>query len=193
MTHFPVAVILPEDVPLEFDAIDEALTKLLAPFDEQGEWGAEGTKWDWWVLGGRWRGELLSANGTKGIGGRSGTFDNPPQFVGGVDALPIGDIDWEGMYAARREVVRGWYQEIMAEGDRFHDVGDKTEEEYIQSHTPFRPQAILLDGEWMEPGEMGWFGIGSDLREDKDWLKKWEDTISKTAKNRILAIVDCHV
>lgn len=126
MSHFPVAVILEEDVPFDRSSVEEALTRVLAPFDEQGEWGAEETKWDWWVLGGRWRGELLPVGGV-GIEGRSGAFDNPPQLIGGVDALLLKDVDWEGMYAARREVVRGWYWEIKAGGDPFGDTRGKTE------------------------------------------------------------------
>lgn len=190
MTHFPVAVILPAGTGM--DDVDQVLTEVLAPYDEQGEWFAQGSKWDWWVIGGRWRGELLTTN-HSGIEGESGVYDNPPTNPGGVDVARLGDIDWEGMYAARREVVKGWYQEIKAEGDRFNDLNGLDEEGYLKAHAPFRPQAILMDGEWREAGEMGWFGVGGDKRNDEEWLKIWEETIAKTDKDRILAIVDCHV
>ena len=50
MTHFTVtAVVTAKDA-----GTAEARAKLLMePFNECGEWSAKGTRWDWWVIGGR--------------------------------------------------------------------------------------------------------------------------------------------
>lgn len=191
MTHFPVAVLLPPHI--ELSELELAVTEVLAPYDEDGRWGADGTHWDWWVIGGRWRGELLPiANPQLIFIGRSGTYDNPPLYPNGVDALRLREVDWEGMYATRRELVRGWYRDLK-QSDPFHDLRGMSEEDYLKAHVPFRPHAIVVDGRWEQPEEMGWFGVGSELREDRVWLDRWEEVISKSDQDSILVIVDCHV
>lgn len=37
---------------------EEEITRLLAPYDENDEWFREGSRWDWWVVGGRFTGSL---------------------------------------------------------------------------------------------------------------------------------------
>src|SRR5512134_703677 len=53
MTHYPTVVFVKGA-----DPIAEA-ERLLAPFDENEEFFREGSRWDWWVLGGRWDGAML--------------------------------------------------------------------------------------------------------------------------------------
>ena len=44
------------------DDIEAAVSHEMAPFDENGEWFGEGTRWDWWQSGGRYEGRLLGGN-----------------------------------------------------------------------------------------------------------------------------------
>ena len=76
-------------------------------------------QWDWWTLGGRWRGMLRVKAGRKGTTGDPGTFealgmdkrDRP-----GVDQARKGDLDIEAMrldaVAQRRSAVREAYQKV---------------------------------------------------------------------------------
>lgn len=51
MSHFSTWVLIEDGAEVE-----PRVTELLAPYD--GEWFADGSRWDWWQLGGRWTGSL---------------------------------------------------------------------------------------------------------------------------------------
>lgn len=55
-----------------------------------------GSRWDWWSLGGRWRGMLLTKDGS-GSHGEPGAFDNGSMRPGGVDACQMKNLDIEAM------------------------------------------------------------------------------------------------
>jgi len=54
MTHFGVIVIVPPGT----EDIDAAIERLMKPYDENGEWGRDGSRWDWYQRGGRFTGLL---------------------------------------------------------------------------------------------------------------------------------------
>lgn len=72
MSHFTVTVALPARIA----DVQAALTEALNPFDEDLEveqyeddgetyWHNPQAKWDWWTIGGRWRGKFLIREGAK--------------------------------------------------------------------------------------------------------------------------------
>lgn len=67
-----------------------------------GHWTNPNAKWDWWVAGGRWSGQLLLKSGGEG-----------------VDVARVGDIDLNAMkvrnVAKRRERVEGYIADVMEE------------------------------------------------------------------------------
>lgn len=82
-------------------------------------------KWDWWVVGGRWRGMLRLKPGAVGRAGDLDTFDRlavidgkKPREVEGVDQARMSDLDLEAMrldaVAERREAVRAAYDRVSA-------------------------------------------------------------------------------
>lgn len=54
-------------------------------------------KWDWWEVGGRWRGFFKAREGANGVLGEPGVFGNDAR-PGYVDSLYVEDIDWLGMW-----------------------------------------------------------------------------------------------
>lgn len=93
--------------------------------DRYGYWSNPDSKWDWYQLGGRWRGLLKAKEGVVGVEGESGIFDDDGR-EGYYDQLRKGDIDWNGMvederkrltelFAKIKEVVAG--REIPAPWD----------------------------------------------------------------------------
>lgn len=52
---------------------------------------------------------------------------------------------------------------------------------------------ITPDGEWVEQGEMGWFGIGSNEMDDDEWDAKFREYLKTLDKDIILTQVDCHI
>ncbi len=53
--------------------------------------------------------------------------------------------------------------------------------------------AILKDGEWVEQGEMGWFGVSSNNKTDEEWKNKVNEIISSLEEDEKLTVVDCHI
>lgn len=79
------------------------------------------SKWDWWEIGGRYRGRLLSKGGF-GHQGRPGTFNNDTYHQGGSDGLHKGEIDFERMRKLNIEKHLGWIEEAYAKmGDMPRD------------------------------------------------------------------------
>lgn len=69
--------------------------------DSNGVWQEYSTynpksKWDWYALGGRWKGMLKLKAGAEGTQGEPGAFGNSSP-EGWVDQAYKGDIDWQGM------------------------------------------------------------------------------------------------
>lgn len=86
--------------------------------DEDGIWRRYSThnpdsKWDWYVLGGRWSGNFirLKPNAKSGIIGEAGTFENET----GIDAALKGDIDFDAIRKENEEQARKYYQKIAAQ------------------------------------------------------------------------------
>lgn len=84
--------------------------------NENGIWHRYSTynpdsKWDWYVLGGRWSGKFirLKPGATSGVSGVGGAFENEV----GIDAALKSDIDFEAIRQEAEERARKYYQEIV--------------------------------------------------------------------------------
>ena len=59
MSHAAVLVALsPDDVKRAGGDVKEAVAYQMEPFNENGEWFKDGSRWDWWVIGGRFTDRL---------------------------------------------------------------------------------------------------------------------------------------
>jgi len=56
MSHAFCIVALPAS--LNREEIEDAVTVQMAPFYEDGGWFEDGSRWDWWGIGGRYSGFL---------------------------------------------------------------------------------------------------------------------------------------
>ena len=52
---------------------------------------------------------------------------------------------------------------------------------------------VTTDGEWVERGEMGWFGISSNEMNEDEWDAKFREYLKTLDKDIILTLVDCHI
>lgn len=159
------------------------------------------SKWDWYSLGGRWAGGLRVKTPILAIDrGRPGTFDNEIPSSG-VSRARWGDIDWEGIEDARLAERKKWYAEAMEEKDermrafRFDMDPDETEEQYVSRGVSFSTFAILTpEGEWLERGQMGWFGVVHDEKDEEEWKRNWRETVEKyCTPDTIVSVVDVHI
>ena len=189
MSHFTVAV---------FSKTPGDVEGLLAPFIEQvdadspyaefvededrdydenakakGYWRNPRARWDWWEVGGRWRGLLQLRPGKTGytapLDRWHKDFVYPPHRC---DAALVADCDFSPSEARIRQAARLW--EVAVEGDApredeeffspwkpeyyLNRYGDK--ETFIRRESAFSTHAFLTaEGEWHEQGRMGWFGM----------------------------------
>lgn len=52
---------------------------------------------------------------------------------------------------------------------------------------------IAPNGNWIERGQMGWFGISSNDKAEKDWDKEFKEFLKKQDESTIVTLVDCHI
>ncbi|APL99341.1 hypothetical protein [Bordetella phage FP1] len=70
-----------------------------------------------------------------------------------------------------------------------------TREEYIQRASDRATVlfGVLKDGQWVERGEMGWFGCVSDEKDKDTWNRDFNAMLDALPDDTWLAVVDCHI
>ena len=148
------------------------------------------SKWDWYVIGGRFSGMLK--DGHRGL----------------HDCLTVKLIDFSRDEDKYNDAIRFW--EVIIDGDEQRDGENfrsfynvdylkgryKTKENYATIMSQFSTYAVVTpDGEWHAPGEMGWFGCSSENDDEyNDWESNYKKRFIDTADpDWILTIVDCHI
>jgi len=53
--------------------------------------------------------------------------------------------------------------------------------------------AVLKDGKWYQRGEMGWWGIVTDRKEDSQWDIEFNKLIADLPDDTLLSVYDCHI
>lgn len=182
MSHYTVTVVV--DDP-DVEVVGEAM----APYDENGEWFAEGSRWDWWVVGGRWSDLLVDKSGEH------------------VDYARKREVDWEAMAQEQVHALRDEYRahhHLTGKPPFYFDESEKpqpgeSEDAFVQRRfEPFATHALLdRDGKWHENGRMGWFGT---VIEDEDgegehetWPAEYQRLLAEVPDDAWLVIVDAHV
>lgn len=190
MTHFATLV-------LTTSGDDDEVTRLLKPYDENDEWFAEGSRWDWWVIGGRFTG-LLTPDYEPwkdpenfetcwlcgGTGDRAAHRGEPrsPQHPSGCNGCEgTGEMlkhapDWQPCDADRRPVA-----ELQPDSWRF-----------------IPGSLVTPDGKWLEKGRAGWFGTtipdedGNEAKPEEAWRAVVDATLAQYPE-AVAVVVDCHV
>ena len=170
-------------------------------------------KWDWWVVGGRWRNM-----GDNGLFTDLNVFLEEEEIPYWKEELgfKLYDIERE-LGIDRKDLSEEEYDEYIndyiASGNkivRFYDTETKEPKEYYDKKdllTMVKRKkestwAILFPDEgWIEAGEMGWFGISSldmlDLGETEqakqDQYALTDNYLQKYVDTHIGIVVDCHI
>ena len=169
-------------------------------------------KWDWWVVGGRWRNM-----GDNGLFTDISVFSNEKEVPYWTEELgfKLHQIESE-LGIDKKDISREEYYELItdyiASGNpivRFYDDEGNPKEYYDKKEllTMVKRKeetvwAMLFPEEgWIEAGEMGWFGISSldmlDLGETEeakqDQYALTDNLIEKYKDTHIGLVVDCHI
>lgn len=128
------------------------------------------SKWDWWTIGGRWKGFLKLKLGATGVSGEEGVMGS--HFAKGADRADQarkGDIDFDGMRDQAGEKSGAYWDKANAitggesweswgsVRDRICGTGDSFDRARIDEAREFyqgqRPVAALKEG---DPDAFGW-------------------------------------
>lgn len=183
-----------------------------ASFDEEqqdyGYWENPNAKWDWWQIGGRWKGLLKAKDGNKG---EISLVAPIPDREGRCAQAKVGDINFDPDPEVYQKNLRWW--EVVVEdsplraGENKNDflsyytneyliANYKTKELYAKIQSSVVTYAVIMpDGTWYQKGQMGWFGCSSETPDASfEWDMKFkENFIDKADPNWTLTIVDCHI
>ena len=53
--------------------------------------------------------------------------------------------------------------------------------------------ALLKDGVWYEKGEMGWFAIVTNGKDENQWAEEFKKLINELPDDTLLSVYDCHI
>lgn len=181
-------------------------------FDEEeqdyGYWENPNAKWDYWTIGGRWKGFLKAKDGQKG----EASLVMPIRDKQGRYAqAKVKDIDFEPDAVEYQKNIRWWEVVIedapLKQGEDKKDFLSLYKKEYliakyknkelfarIQSSV-ITYAVVMPDGTWYQKGQMGWFGCSSETPDASfEWDMRFkENFIDKADPEWILTIVDCHI
>ena len=174
------------------------------------------SKWDWYQVGGRWAGSIIlkpEAEKTEEPNFSWGWSEEQKLAVKEmprVDQARVKDIEFVNPEAFE-EAMRFW--ELYIDGAKpknakekemienvwykkeFYTERYKDKITYAKCQSTLSTHSVLIDGKWLEKGEMGWFGCSSETdAEALDWELNFYDKILKSLpEEALLTVVDCHI
>lgn len=169
------------------------------------------SKWDWYSLGGRWTGTLKLKEGVKVIKSSEPSwaigYEQPKE--GYTDFAQVKDIDWTPDYTNLEHYKRFWEINVenspLKENEKAEDFRSfynanyylkeyGTKENYIEDNCNIKTYAILNHGEWIEAGQMGWFGCSNATQDGYAVYRQvFKDIIKNLNPEDYVAIVDCYI
>jgi hypothetical protein len=190
----------------------------LGGIDEKGlySWSTYNpkSKWDWYQIGGRWQGELILKQGSRGRYFREPNRDRHELSIAeqlkkevgfdvvSVDIAYLKDVDYETMLQRSKDLAeKDWVEAKKADPVEKYFVhgvekGETKKQFLLRRTVPLKTHAVLVEGkEWEEPSEVGWFGCTHDEKESEvSWATQFKERyLSNPTENTVIAIVDYHI
>ena len=173
------------------------------------------SKWDWYLLGGRWTGSLILKLDRAGVVGKPG-LNTLPASGGRADQALKGDVDFKVMDRDVLNTAEELYDSFIYKGrpeDRglaYFQFGISavkvevsqeypdgwrvpTKEEWLERQDGLLLHAILHEGEWLEIGEMHMFGVVTEKIEEREWIEKCRSLIQNLDDGALLSVYDLHI
>jgi hypothetical protein len=168
VSHASVIVAVSAKKLEDFDGdVQEAVSFEMEPFNEDrphdGGWFADGSRWDWWVIGGRFEERLLG----KDVCLRSELDEEKLRIANGVHAMDLWmkfQSDPGKNDAFTRSIIYG-----LEENDTVETVVSRHERNLL---TAF---AFLKDRKWCERERLGWFGTTTKTECEVKAVEKGEE------------------
>ena len=191
----------------EFDYVTKTIPEMLQYSDEEAyqshikyieeddvlsdgsvvQWHNPEAKWDWYVIGGRFENQIPLKDGTL------------------VDSSVCSEIRLEPTQEEIDKLKDEWNKHTntdveLGEGEflfykpsyYLERYGD--EDAYIKANVGLIAYAMLTPkGEWIQSGEMGLFGIGTDTADSEIQFAEKLQTYIKENPGLVATMIDCHI
>lgn len=94
---------------------------------------------------------------------------------------------WDGFLPLKEKDEEG--NRLETDEALFHEI----DWEYLfsEKYPPFC--YVTPDGEWVEKGEMGWWGVTFDEKPEDSWLEQFKDYLKEVDPNCLVTVVDFHI
>lgn len=169
-----------------------------------GTWRNTNSKWDWYLVGGRWSGLLKLKNpkaSGASMGKKSWTNEKDPDKYGYVDSALLKDIDFEGMAQEQLDKATKAWNDAEEDSNketshRYWHYGihaEDTKKSFIGRREAFTTFAVVKDGKWYEKGAMGWWGVVHNEKNEGEWEKQFSSLLKELDPDTRITIVDCHI
>ena len=158
--------------------VEAMVTSKMTPFDENGEWFKDGSRWDWWVIGGRYTGNLDGYDPQKDVrnfetcSGCGGGGVRP----GGLEQFGQEWFDrCNGCNGCQGKGIRvKWPTQWV----KHH--GDVCQVKLIEKDKLQSAYAFLRNGSWNERERLGFFGGSTATEEERSGNGDDPDLLSRT-------------
>ena len=159
------------------------------------------SKWDWYDIGGRWKGQLRMKYGLPVDSALSRFIDWDAMFASTPEAADKRATFWDEYvlgnipeYIEKESYLREKYPSEFYRPEYYLEFYE-TKEEYVRRMGLWDTYAVVDEKGWYEPGKMGWFGCSSSTPESK---KDWEDNFRSRFIDTLdpddrVVLVDCHI
>ena len=154
------------------------------------------SKWDWYVIGGRWDNTLPIKNHTKTEDENYDGYNN--KLEGNMCQIK----DLELHKELNKEEIENYTKAYndMVNGKGFYNpeyILEKypTLQVYLDKQCIFSTYALLNSkGQWLEPGKMGWFGCSTATSEDEiKYENEYKEKVLAEDPESYFVMVDCHI
>lgn len=141
------------------------------------------SKWDWYIIGGRWSDEETEYGETVG----TTEWKYPKEHLEKAEKFWI---DW--VEGKNREK---YGNDCFMYRPEYYIEKYKNLDNYIKAKTYKVGYAIVTpDGEWHEPGQMGWFSSLGDMEDELDFeINAYDKYIKNLPADTPVYVVDCHI
>jgi hypothetical protein len=168
----------------------------------------EHSKWDWYSLGGRWKGSLIHKPKSECRffddikKGDCGAFAPATKAHSrACDQVRKCDIDLTEMRKIAAADAKAYWAEKHDKKDMHPCIDDMEVAKLSERAYVARAKSNVLlpfawldkDNGWVERGSMGWWGIVSDEKDESTWGKTIAKLWKPVPEDALVSIYDCHV
>lgn len=151
--------------------------------------------------------EWMRADAESGAGDK---YDEIISIVGeSINEMHSWDKVRDVMFPGDRDLARDFYNSQLAPTKlkewnsvnsfkfSFIDLEDfqSTREDYVKrvGDAAFSSFAVIKDDVWYQKGEMGWWGMASNTKEQGDWNNEISNLLADLPDDTLISIYDCHI